>query len=133
MIEQTQLANLLIDQSKDLYWIINTDFQLIYVNKRYQSLIKKITGIEHKAYDSAFIEYFGEAYHKKWKGFYTRALNGEIFEVEDHHFNPETNGIQFGLNTLTPLKDDDNKVFAVSCHSKDVTPLKITGDIHLKN
>jgi PAS domain S-box-containing protein len=115
------LTNILLDQSKDLFWVVNSDFKLVYANERYQSLIKKITGKEHKLLDSAFTDYFGTDYIEKWKTYYTRALCGEYFEVEDHHFNPESNKIEYGLTTLEPLRDDDNKVFAVACQSKDIT------------
>ena len=118
---QTNLSQRLLDQSKDLIWVIDSEFKLVFANERYQSVIKKITGQEHKLYDSAFTDYFGTAYIEKWTTYYTRALNGESFEVEDHHFNPKSNEIEYGLTSLEPLRDDDNKVFAVSCQSKNIT------------
>jgi len=41
--------------------------------------------------------------------------------VVDHHFYPESNEIEYGLTTLEPLMDDNNKIFAVACQTKDIT------------
>lgn len=122
-MEHTQLTNLILDQSKDLFWMINLDFQLIYANKKYLSVVKTVTGTEHKLYESAFVEDFGEEYIEKWKTYYNRAFKGEYFEIEDHHFNPKANEIQYGQTTFEPLIGDDNKIFAVACRSKDITRL----------
>jgi len=59
---QTKLSDLLPDQSKDLIWMINPDFQLIFANSSYLSLVKMVTGKEPKLYESAFIKDFGESY-----------------------------------------------------------------------
>ncbi|MEO6670985.1 MAG: hypothetical protein ABIN36_16005 [Ferruginibacter sp.] len=72
----TQLSNLLLDQSKDLFWMIDLDFQLIYANKRYFNLMKEMTGVEKRLNESVLVEGFGEGYVEKWKAYYTRALTG---------------------------------------------------------
>lgn len=115
------MTHLLLNQSKDLFWVVDRSFQLIYANKRYLDAVKMITGKEHRLHDSAFVEGFGEAYQEKWKSYYIRAFNGESFEVEEHHFNPEANEIQYGQTTFEPLKGDDQSIVAVTCHSKDIT------------
>jgi len=122
-MKQSQLTNIFLDQSQKLIWIINLDFQLIYANKRYLSIVKTITGKEHKLYESAFVEGFGEASIEKWKAYYNRAIKGEYFEIEEHHFNPEANEIQYGQTILAPLTDDNDKIFAVACQSNDITRL----------
>ncbi|PZX61140.1 PAS domain S-box-containing protein [Algoriphagus ratkowskyi] len=120
-MEQTQLPHLLLDQSRDLFWIINLDFQLIYANKKYLSIVKTVRGTEHKLYESIFIEDFGEEVIEKWKTYYKRAFKGEYFEIEDHHFNPKANEIQYGQTTFEPVSGEDSKIFAVACRSKDIT------------
>jgi len=121
MIKQNQLSNLLLDQNKDLIWMINHEFQLIYANKSYLSLMIEVTGAEKKMKDSVFVEGFGEGYIAKWKSHYIRALKGEYFEIEEHFFNPKTNEIQYGQTTFEPLRGDDNEIFAVACQSKNIT------------
>jgi PAS domain S-box-containing protein len=122
-MKQSELKHKLLDQSKDLIWIIDLDYKLIYANKKYLNTIKILTGKEHQLQESAFLESFGEDYIKKWKGYYSQALNGESFEVEEHHFNPATNEINYGQTTFEPLTDEAGRVFAVSCQSKDITRL----------
>jgi signal transduction histidine kinase len=118
---QNHLSNLLLDQSKDLFWMINLDFQLIYANKSYQTIVKMVTGQEHKLYESAFVEDFGDISIEKWKTYYSRALKGEYFQVEEHFFHPELNDIQYSQITLEPLREDDKNIFAVACQSKKIT------------
>jgi PAS domain S-box-containing protein len=116
-----QFLDFLIEQSSDLIWVINADFKLVYTNKKYSNLIEKITGKRHTLNDSAFLDYFGIEYIEKWTTYYNRALQGESFEVEDHHFNPQSNEVEYRLTSLKPLRDDDNKIFAVACQSKDIS------------
>ncbi|WP_044404157.1 PAS domain S-box protein [Lacinutrix sp. Hel_I_90] len=110
-----------LDQSKDHIWIIDLNFKLIYANKSWFSLVKEVTGNEKKLNESAFVEGFGEGYIKKWKAYYSRALKGEHFKVEEHYSHPETNEIHYGQITIKPLKGDDNEIFAVACQASDIT------------
>ncbi len=117
----TQLTNTILDQSKDLVWVVNADYQLVYANKSYLSVVKMVTGIEQKINESAFVEGVDEAFLKKWKTYYSKALNGGHFEIDEHHYDSERNETRYGHVTFEPLIGDDNKVFAVACQSKDVT------------
>ena len=116
-MKQTHLPHLLLDQSKDLFWMIDLDFKLVYANKSYLSSLKMLTGKELKLNESAFVEVFGEGYIEKWKTYYNRALKGESFEIEEHYSHPESNEIQYSQITFEPVTDDDNKFFAVACQS----------------
>jgi len=120
-MNHTQLTQLLLDQSKDLIWMINLDFQLVYANKSYLSSVKMLTGKEHKLYESAFVEGFGMGYIEKWKTYYNRALKGEYYEIEEHYHHPGSSEIQYGQTTFEPLRGANNKIFAVVCQSKDIT------------
>ena len=73
-MDQTQLANHILDQNKDLIWIVNLDLQMIYGNKAYLKLIKEVTGVEKKLNESVLVEGFGEGYVEKWKAYYYRAF-----------------------------------------------------------
>lgn len=120
-MKPTQLTNLLLDQSKDLIWVINPELQLIYANKAYLSTMKEMIGTEKKLNESVLVEGFGEGYIEKWKTYYNRALKGEYFEIEEHYYHPVSKEIQYGQITFKPLTDNDNKFFAVACQSKDIT------------
>ena len=122
-MNESELTQKLLNQSKDLIWIVDLDYKLIYANKKYLNTIKILTGKEHQLQESAFLEVFGKDYIEKWKSYYIRAFSGESFEVEEHHFNPSTNEINYGQTTFEPLIDEAGKLFAVSCQSKDITRL----------
>mgnify|MGYP006171437327 FL=1 len=92
-MNESELTQKLLNQSKDLIWIVDLDYKLIYANKKYLNTIKILTGKEHQLQESAFLEVFGQDYIEKWKSYYIRAFSGESFEVEEHHFNQSTNEI----------------------------------------
>ena len=120
---QNNLPQILIDQSKDLIWMIDVHFQLVYANRSYLHLMKEINGVEKKLNESIFVEGFGKDYIKKWKAYYERALKGEYFEIEEHYYHPEKNETLYSQITFEPLidYDDNNKLLAVTCQSRDIT------------
>lgn len=131
-MKQPYLINTFIDQSKDLFWMINLNFQLIYANKSYLSLIRDMTGVEQKLNESIFLEGIFEAYTEKWKAYYHRAFMGERFEIEEHFFDKNANTIKYNQITFEPLTGDDHEIFAVACQSRDITNIvKQKSEAHL--
>ncbi|HSI76116.1 MAG TPA: PAS domain S-box protein [Lunatimonas sp.] len=122
MIRQ-QLTDLLIDNSKDLIWVVDSEFKLVYANASYLNLIRKITGKENGLNESIFVEGFGEDVIEKWKSYYYRALKGEHFETEENFYNPDTQDIAYGQTTFFPIVEDTNQVLTVVCQSKDITEI----------
>jgi len=120
-MSQSLVTNIFLDQSEDPIWMIDLNFQLIYANKSYLNIVKEVTGKEQHLNESALIEDFDEGYTKKWKSYYERALAGEKFEIEEHVSNPETNDIKYGQITFNPIVGDDQKVFAITCQSRDIS------------
>ena len=116
-----QLSNLLVEQSKDLIWMIDNDLQLIYANKSYLKLMKEMTGVEKKLNEPILVEGFDEGYIEKWKAYYDRSLKGEYFQIEEHFFHRPSNKTQYSQVTFEPLTGDDDKIVAVACQSKDIT------------
>ncbi|UAM97576.1 PAS domain S-box protein [Polaribacter litorisediminis] len=120
-MKQPQLNNTFLDQSKDSIWIVNLDFQLMYANKTYLNILKTIIGREPQLYESVFHEKVEEYDLEKWKAYYTRALKGAYFDIEDHYYNLDLEETQYGQTTFEPLTGDDNTVFAVACRWKNIT------------
>jgi PAS domain S-box-containing protein len=118
---QTNLSNLFLDQSKDLFWMVNEDFQLIYANPTFLNFMTEVSGEEKKLNESVFIAGFDEDYIVKWKNYYYRALKGESFHIEEHFNYPVSNIIRYSRVTFEPLIGEDQKIFAVSCQSKDIS------------
>jgi PAS domain S-box-containing protein len=120
-MNQTHLKNLFLDQSKDLFWIIDLDFQLIYANKSYLSFMREVSGEEKKLNESIFTGVIDEGYIETWKAYYSKALNGEHFEVEEHSYHQDSDQLRYTQVTFEPLTGEDDKIFAVACQSKDIT------------
>ena len=120
-MKQSQLINQFLDQSKDLVWIVNLDFQLIYANQTYFNFMEDVTGAEKKLNESAFIDCFGKDDIKTWTTYYKRAFSDEYFEVEEHFYNEKSGEIQYNQVTFEPLRGNDQKIFAVACQSRDIT------------
>ena len=122
-MREFQLTNTFLDQTNDLYWIVSNDFKLIDANKAYLCFMKEATGEEKKLNDSAFVTVFGKADVNKWKSYYTKALRGESFEIESHFYNEKSKETEYNQVTFQPLRGDDSEIFAVACHSRDITRL----------
>lgn len=116
-----QLANLFLEQSNDLFWIIDSSFCLVYANQAYQNVMKQVTGEEKKIDETIFIEGFGDGYIEKWKAYYERGLNGEHFEIEEHFYNPNTNQVEYSQIIFKPIADENDVVLNVACQSRDIT------------
>ncbi|MGV3611964.1 MAG: PAS domain S-box protein [Fluviicola sp.] len=118
---QPLLSHVILDQNKDLIWVIDKDFQLIYGNTTYFSFMKDEFGIEKKLNEPAFIDTFGKEDVEKWKSNYSRALKGESFELEESHLLPESHEVHYSQTSFLPLLGEKNEVIAVSCQSRDIT------------
>jgi len=116
-----QLPGQFLDQSKDLFWVVDLEYKLVYANKAYLRFMKEMTGTARKLDESAFIDSFGEKDIKKWKNYYTRALGGENFEIEEHFFNEKKNEIEYSQVAFDPLLDESDKLFGVACLSRNIT------------
>ncbi|MEQ9310371.1 MAG: PAS domain S-box protein [Balneolaceae bacterium] len=116
-----QYIDLLLDQTKDLIWIVDHDFNLVYANNAYLKVMKEVTGAEKELNTSIFIEGFGEGYIQKWKAYYQRALAGEDFEIDEHYYNPESEDTQYGHVSFTAIRNDVGEVQSVACRSADIT------------
>lgn len=122
-MNQGHFSDLFLDNSSDLVWVINNEFHLVYANKAYLKLMKKVTGSEMKLNKPVFVEGFGDGYINKWKEYYTKALDGRYFEIEEHFYNPENNTKEYGQVKFYPILDDDGKTHYVACQSRDITSI----------
>jgi PAS domain S-box-containing protein len=116
-----QYKDLLLDQTNDLIWSVDKNLCLVYANKAYLNLMKEVTGVEKELNTPVLMEGFGKGNVERWKDHYLRALSGERFEIEEHYYHPETNDLQYGYITFTPIRNDDKEVICVACHSLDFT------------
>ncbi|MFX6048660.1 hypothetical protein ABTE94_20200, partial [Acinetobacter baumannii] len=71
-----EYTNLLLEQTKDLIWLVDNHLNLFYYNKDYLHLMKEVTGVEKELNTPILTEGFGEGYIEKWKAYYQKALSG---------------------------------------------------------
>lgn len=111
----------MLEQTKDLIWVVDHHFCLVYANKTYLRSMKEVTGKEKKLNELLFEEGFGNEYTEEWKSYYERGLSGEQFEIEEHFFNPTTNQFEYNQISFNPIMDEHNVVVNVACQSRNST------------
>ncbi|WP_445719232.1 PAS domain S-box protein [Flavobacterium sp.] len=122
-MRENQYKNLLLDQTQDLIWMIDNNFQLVYANKSYLKFMKEFTGEEMILNKSIWIDGLSDEYIQKWENYYSKCLKGEYFQIEEQLNHSESNKPQYNQITFEPLIGEDNLIFGVSCQSKDITTL----------
>lgn len=111
----------LINNTEDLLWSVDTDYNLIIANKAFEQMIRANLGRKIYSGESVFQKEFGKENYSIWKSYYDRALLGEQFSVKEKLIdlsNPET---AYGLISFSPIYDDSNEILGISCFSKDIT------------
>jgi PAS domain S-box-containing protein len=111
----------LINGTSDLIWSIDTDFRIIAANKAYLEMMKIATTRILGEGDFIFVSEFGEELNAKWKKYYSRALSGEQFSVNEQVFDPLSQRIEHGLVSFNPMRSANNQIFGVACYSKNIT------------
>lgn len=122
-MNRNNYGDLLLAQTKDLFWAVDNNLFLVYANSAYFNLMKEVTGVEKDLNTPILVEGFGEGYIEKWKGYYLRALSGEVFEIEENFYNPETHEMQYGHIAFSPIKEEGGEILTVACRSADITPV----------
>lgn len=120
----TDDANLkaMIDNTEDLIWSIDNNFNLISANRAFLTVMRGWLGRAPEAGDTIFDKKINDALISKWKGLYERALNGEQFVMEQE---ANDNGATLYTETrFNPIRDINGRVIGVSCFSHDVTSLR---------
>lgn len=111
----------LINGTSDLIWSIDSSMNVITANKAYKESIRQYINREPKAGDSVLIDDFGPELVSKWRNYYSRALNGESFLIDEQIYSPVAKRINYARISFNPIYNSDNSLFGVACFSKDVT------------
>ena len=122
-LDLSQLTNLFIDQSKELYWVVNLDFELIYKNKSYISFVNEVISKKKKLHKPLFMEGFDRERSKKWNTYFKKAFLGKSFSIEEYFTHPVTLKKKVFRIHIEPLKNDNNSIFAIVCRSRDITEI----------
>ncbi|MEQ8421117.1 MAG: PAS domain S-box protein, partial [Arenibacter algicola] len=116
----SKLINIFIERNKDLIWMIDLDFKLIYANKAFLRVTKELSNAESKLNESIFTNAVSDLEIEKWKTHYSRAFKGESFEIEEHYYNSKSNETEFIQVTFEPFTGDDDKIIGAACLSRDI-------------
>jgi PAS domain S-box-containing protein len=110
----------LINNTNDLMWSIDKDFNLITSNTRFDEMVKLMSGREIKKGDSVLSEQFPPAQKERFKGIYERTFAGETFRENEYSPPP----FEFWTDTsYAPIRKGD-EIIGTVCHSRDVTERK---------
>ncbi|MBC7389163.1 MAG: PAS domain-containing protein, partial [Opitutaceae bacterium] len=118
-----QNLNSLINNTTDYIWSIDTEMKVIACNNAFSEVIFLLTGkVVVEGTHVLFPEVKKELLDN-WNIYYTRALKGEIFTIEEHETLPD-NSKRYGIVSFTPITSLDGTVQGVACFGKDISELK---------
>jgi len=114
--------NALINNTNDLMWSIDKNFELITFNQPFFEIIKYISGKELKKGDNIFISILSLEQLERFKISYGRALAGETF-TEIEYINARVES--WSEISYYPIRKGD-EIIGTACHSRDITERKIS-------
>ncbi len=110
----------LINNTSDLMWSVDTDFNLIASNQPFDDTIKLMTGkIVEKGRNILAIA-FSEEQSNVYKLFYERAFTGEAFTEIEHSVSPFE---YWSETTFYPIYGGDH-IIGTACHSRNISKRK---------
>jgi PAS domain S-box-containing protein len=108
----------ILNSSTDSIFTLGRDYKIISYNKAFSTGLEALGLPVQKGFD--LLSLFPDPEEKeKQRAVYTRALNGEHFELtSEYNMNGTTS---YYVNTHSPLRNEKGEVFAIACFAKDVT------------
>ncbi|WMN12264.1 PAS domain S-box protein [Marivirga salinae] len=118
-MNQIQLANIILQQSSEPHWMVDSNYHLVYANNAFQSFTMK--GGEKQLNKIVFLGNISKDHKRSWRTCYDRALNGERVVIEEQFENKKINETHYYQITFEPITNGENKYFAVACHAKEIS------------
>ena len=110
----------IINNTTDLIWLVNTDFKIISANRAFRDRMAGITG---RAKDKLADADYPADLLVIWNAYYRQAMEGNSFKIiwtDTKDGNPIYEEVSFN-----PVFDQQDKVSAISCFSRDITEARI--------
>jgi PAS domain S-box-containing protein len=120
--KKERYLNDVINVSNDIIFTIDTSYKLISFNKAMEAGLAKL-GI-HAQKGFCMLDIFQGKEIAVQQSYYDRALNGESYERTEHFSHGDID--VYTIVSYAPLTNDDDKIYAVACFSKDVTAVHNT-------
>jgi len=108
-----------INNTKDLIWTVDTELRIIFCNKPYQDYFYKIAGVILDEGDYVLGKWNSEAFTRRRKKEYQRALNGESFTtvIEESRDGQ----VQYHEISSNPVLGHHGNIIGVNCILRDIT------------
>jgi PAS domain S-box-containing protein len=110
----------LINNTEDLMWSIDKDFNLITSNKPFDDAMKLLTGNSIAKGSNMLVSEFLPERLNRYKVFCQRAFAGEVFTEVEHRETPVEVWSEI---SYYPVRIG-NEVLGTACHSRDITERK---------
>lgn len=107
----------LINNTNDLMWSVDLNFNLITSNQSFDNLINNMIGKKIEKGNNVFPSEFGDAQLARFKKYYERAFSGETFTEIEY------SGEIWSEISFYPI-NDENKVIGTACYSRNITDRK---------
>lgn len=124
-LEKSQ-TEAMINNSTDIMWSLNTELKFIKFNQTFEKVILAMTGRQPKEGEASNtmrnndeLRVDSQETVNNWRKNYMRALSGERFNVFDKTA-VDGKDVFFDI-VVSPMKDDDGKIFGVSCVGRSIT------------
>lgn len=106
----------IINNTKDIIWSVDREFNIISANQSFWERLKLITGksdqeIRRQSFDPVVFE--------SWQGYFKRAFAGEAYKIVLRDELPA--GEIFEEISFNPIYGKNHEVIGVSCFSRDIT------------
>jgi PAS domain S-box-containing protein len=111
----------LINGNNDFIWSVDSNMRLITQNKKNGQFVESINGVALKEGDDALFAALGPDGIATWRENYRRGLAGEQFSCKTSFYDEVNNVTRYGLVSINPMYDAENRIFGVSCYTKDIT------------
>jgi len=112
----------LIDNTSDLMWSVNKDFNLITSNHPFDVLAKLMSGdtIENKT--DILSDRFSDEQLDRFKNYYQRSFDGETFTEFEYTASPDECWSEI---SFSPIQEGD-EIIGIACYCRDITERKKT-------
>jgi PAS domain S-box-containing protein len=110
----------LINNTTDLIWSVDREYKLITFNKACENFSLQLTGKILRPGVDLFDFEFGNQVAERYKTYYRRAFNGEVFTECNHYLQPVE---YWSENSFYPIYEGDT-VVGTACISRDITERK---------
>jgi len=116
LFNDEQNLRAIINNTKDIIWSIDKNYNVVTANKAYWERIERMTG---KPAHLINPEDYNVDSAKTWQDYFDRAFKGETFKITWIENDGDTT--IYDEISFNPVYDRNNSVVGISCFSRDVT------------